>query len=304
MRIGIVGIGDIAKKAYLPILSNFKDLTIVPCTRNQDTLNDVMAQYHLSEGYTDLDDLIKSGVDAIYVTSKTDVHYAMAKKILSAKIPCHLDKPISMNFDETQELVKLANDNNVLFMIGFNRRFVPYIQEVMTYGKPDMVVYQKNRDLYPDNIRRFIVEDFVHVVDTTRFLLQDEIIDVRVQGKKIDGKLTHVVVQLITASNQGLLIMNYLNGVTEEVIEVMHPQKKSIIRNLSSLETYEKSVLTKKPESDWIPTLKKRGFENLRNAFIDALVNKTPSPVSGDDALITHQICEKVVELLEKQKLQ
>jgi len=206
-----------------------------------------------------------------------------------------------MNFAETQELVKLAKDNDTLFMIGFNRRFVPYVQEVVSYGKPDLVVYQKNRDLYPDHIRRYIVEDFIHVVDTTRFLLQDEIIDVRVQGKKIEGKLVHVVVQFITASNQGILIMNYLNGVTEEVIEVMHPQCKSIIRNLSSLETYEKSIFVKKPESDWIPTLKKRGFENLRNAFLDALINKTPSPVSGDDALVSHAICERIVELLEKQ---
>jgi virulence factor len=301
MRIGLVGIGDIAKKAYLPILSNVKNLTIIPCTRNQDTLNEIMAEYHLTESYTDLDDLIKSGVDAIYVTSKTEVHYQMAKKVLEAKIPCHLDKPISMNFAETQELVQLAKDNDTLFMIGFNRRFVPYVQEVVSYGKPDLVVYQKNRDLYPDHIRRYIVEDFIHVVDTTRFLLQDEIIDVRVQGKKIEGKLVHVVVQFITASNQGILIMNYLNGVTEEVIEVMHPQRKSIIRNLASLETYEKSVFVKKPESDWIPTLKKRGFENLRNAFLDALVNKTPSPVSGDDALVSHAICERIVEMLEKQ---
>lgn len=301
MRIGVVGIGDIAKKAYLPILSNVKGLTIIPCTRNQDTLNEIMEEYHLTESYTDLDDLIKSGVDAIYVTSKTDVHYQMAKKVLEAKIPCHLDKPISMSFAETQELVQLAKDNDTLFMIGFNRRFVPYVQEVVSYGKPDLVVYQKNRDLYPDHVRRYIVEDFIHVVDTTRFLLQDEIIDVRVQGKKIEGKLVHVVVQFITASNQGILIMNYLNGVTEEVIEVMHPQRKSIIRNLSSLETYEKSVFIKKPESDWIPTLKKRGFENLRNAFLDALVNKTPSPVSGEDALVSHQICERIVEILEKQ---
>ena len=123
MRIGIVGIGDIAKKAYLPILSNVRDCTIVPCTRNQDTLNQVLADYHLSEGYTDLDDLINSGVDAIYVTSKTEVHYSMAKKILEAKIPCHLDKPISMNLKETEELVRIAKDNNTLFMIGFNRRF-------------------------------------------------------------------------------------------------------------------------------------------------------------------------------------
>ena len=79
MRIGIVGIGDIAKKAYLPVLSNMRDIQIVPCTRNQETLDNVMSMYHLSEGYTDLDDLIKCGVDAIYVTSKTEVHYEMAK---------------------------------------------------------------------------------------------------------------------------------------------------------------------------------------------------------------------------------
>lgn len=301
MRIGIVGIGDIAKKAYLPILSNLKDVIIVPCTRNQDTLNGIMAEYHLTESYTDLDDLIRSGVDAIYVTSKTEVHYEMAKKILEARIPCHLDKPMSMNFEESKALVECARKNNTLFMIGFNRRFVPYIQEVKSYGKPDLVIYQKNRDLHPDTLRRFIVEDFVHVVDTTRFLLQDEIIDVRVQGKKIDGKLVNVVVQLMTVSNQGLLIMNYLNGVTEEIIEVMHPQKKSIIRNLSSLETFEKSVYVKKPESDWIPTLKKRGFENLRNAFLEAVKNKTSSPVSGEDALVTHALCERIVELLENQ---
>ena len=95
--------------------------------------------------------------------------------------------------------------------------------------------------------------------------------------------------------------MNYLNGVTEEVIEVMHPQRKSIIRNLSSLETYEKGVFIKKSESDWTPTLTKRGFENLRNAFLDAVKNKTSSPVSGEDALITHKLCERIVELLEKQ---
>ncbi len=301
MRIGIVGIGDIAKKAYLPVLSLVKDVQIVPCTRNQDTLNEVMSLYHLNEGYTDLDDLMNSGVDAIYVTSKTEAHYEMAKKILEAQIPCHLDKPISMNLKETEELVRISKEKNTLFMIGFNRRFVPYIQEVMKYGKPDCVIYQKNRDLYPDNIRRFIVEDFVHVVDTSRYLLQDEIIDVRVQGKKIDGKLVHVVVQFITSSNQAILIMNYLNGVTEEIIEVMHPQRKSIIRNLSSIETYEKSIFTKKPESDWIPTLKKRGFEDLRDSFLDAVRNKRVSPVSGEDALISHQLCERIVEILEKQ---
>ena len=66
MRIGVLGIGDIARKAYLPVLANVKDVLIIPCTRNADTLKEVMESYHLTEGYTDVDAFLRQPLDGVY----------------------------------------------------------------------------------------------------------------------------------------------------------------------------------------------------------------------------------------------
>lgn len=34
MKIGIIGLGDIAQKAYLPVITQRPDLALVFCTRN------------------------------------------------------------------------------------------------------------------------------------------------------------------------------------------------------------------------------------------------------------------------------
>lgn len=299
MKIGIVGLGDIAKKAYLPVLTNLSDVEVLLCTRNQIVLNELLAQYHLSFGCVDIHQLIAQKPDAIFVTAATPAHYELAHQVLSAKIPLYLDKPISMSFSETQALTNLAMKNKVLFMTGFNRRFVPLVKKTHDLGIPDLVLYQKNRNLFPDDVRRFVVEDFVHVVDTTRYLLQEEITAVRVHPKLIDEKLAHMVVQFITPVNQAVCTMNYLNGCNEEIIEVMHPHQKSVIKNLASYENYNQGTHTLETPSDWQPTLKKRGFVDLTQAFLMAVKNKTVAPIDALDALKTHEICEEIVRMIQ-----
>lgn len=299
MRIGIVGIGDIAKKAYLPVLANRADVDLLLCTRNAEVLKSTLDQYHLNTGFTELEDLIAMKPDAIFVTAATQAHYALSMQVLEAGIPLHLDKPMSLNYEESEALVRKAREKNVLLMVGFNRRYVPYVRKVHDMGVPDLVLYQKNRHLYPDTVRRFIVEDFVHVVDTTRYLLQDEVVDVRVRTKMEGDKLVHVIAELMTASNTGLCIMNYANGCTEEIIEVSHSHKKSIVRNLVTYEVFDQGAYMTEMPNDWMPTLKKRGFYDMTQAFIEALRDQGPSPVDPEDSLKTHAICEKIVHLIE-----
>ncbi|WP_243145997.1 hypothetical protein [Clostridium chromiireducens] len=47
MKIGIIGLGDIAKKAYLPVLSEKEGIELVLCTRNTDTLNRLSKKYRI-----------------------------------------------------------------------------------------------------------------------------------------------------------------------------------------------------------------------------------------------------------------
>jgi virulence factor len=49
---------------------------------------------------------------------------------------------------------------------------------------------------------------------------------------------------------------------------------------------------------DWEPTLYKRGFYQITEHFIDCVKNnKAPDP-SIEDSLITHEICERIVEYI------
>lgn len=299
MKIGLCGIGDIAQKGYLPILTQRDDVDLFVCTRNEETLTKVMKHYHLSQGSSSIEDLIAWKPEAVFITSTTVSHYEMAKRFIEAGIHVHVDKPISMNYEESKRLTSLAQQQNRFFTVGFNRRWVPLIKEVHDKGVPDLVIYQKNRHLSPDLVRRFIVEDFIHVVDTTRYLLQSPILTMQVYPKRDENLLVHVVVHFTTAVNQAVCIMNYHNGITEEVIEVMHEHEKTRILNLAEKEIDRQNERITKSNGDWIPTLKKRGFEDMIDAYLETIRTHQLKVLTPEDALETHLWCERIVEAIE-----
>ncbi|MDF5607525.1 NAD(P)-binding domain-containing protein, partial [Vibrio parahaemolyticus] len=49
MKIGIIGLGDIAQKAYLPVITQLPNIELVFCTRNPNTLESLAKQYRISE---------------------------------------------------------------------------------------------------------------------------------------------------------------------------------------------------------------------------------------------------------------
>lgn len=300
MRIGIVGLGDIAKKAYLPVLSEKEDIELVLCTRNKATLENLSTKYRINEYVQTVDELINKKVQAVFVSTATEAHFEVAKKLIENGINVYIDKPISLNFKETEEITKLAEKNKVIAMVGFNRRFSPMFSKLKEHGKADIIIIQKNRFCLPDNTRRFIVEDFVHVVDTLRFLMGREVKELEVRYLKKEGMLHNVVIQLIGEGCTAIGIMNRNNGITEEIVEYMTAGNKYIVDNF--VETWHLHDRNKSLSKfgDWEPTLYKRGFYQIADHFIDCVKNnETPSP-SIKDSLITHEICEKIVMKIEE----
>lgn len=154
-----------------------------------------------------------------FVSTATEAHFEIAEKLLKNGINVYIDKPISLNFDESKKLEKLAVDKGLVAMVGFNRRFAPMISKLKEHGKADIIIIQKNRFKFPDQTRRAIVEDFVHVVDTLRFLMGTEVKDVEVEYLEKDNLLHNVIIKLTSEECTAIGIMNRNNGVTEEIIE-------------------------------------------------------------------------------------
>jgi virulence factor len=300
MRLGIIGLGDIAKKAYLPVLAEKEGVEIVLCTRNPETLTTLSKKYRFDETAHTVEELMTKNIDAAIVSTATDAHVETAEKLLANGIHIYIDKPISTILSETEKIAKLAKDSGAIAMVGFNRRFVPKVKELKQHGKANMIIIQKNRFSSPDFVRRFILDDFVHVVDTLRFLMDTEVKEVKVDFQRDGDMLNNLIIQLIGDNCHALGIMNRNGAVNEEIIEYTTGHHKYVVNSLVETTHYHNKNISMTKFGDWEPTLYKRGFYNIIDYFMDCVINNRQPDPSIDDSLFTHEICESIVKAIDE----
>lgn len=292
--------GDIAGKAYLPVVSSREDVELHLYTRNQEKLYHIGKQYRFSNLHNSLDSLMDSGIKGAFVHGATDAHASLIEMLLHQGIHVYVDKPITYDYASTKYLVELSENKNLILMAGFNRRYAPTYQKLKELEAPNMVLMQKNRAAQPADVRTFIFDDFIHVVDTLRYLFPYKIEELRVSGRIESGLLHHVTVQFLSESGTAIGIMNRDSGTSEERVEVMSATEKRIATQVSELVIRKGANELKIGSSDWEPMLHRRGFEQIVSDFISVVGTGTTPKVTAQDALLTHELCERIVEELAR----
>jgi len=299
LKIGVIGLGDIAGKAYLPVLSSLAEIEVHLLSRNKKSLQTIVDRYRFENVHHNLDSLIHSGISGAFVHTATQAHFSIVKALLEHNIHVFVDKPVTLDHHSSRELIELAESRNLLLMAGFNRRYAPAYRRLKEVSEPNLIVMQKNRQAQPAELRTFIFDDFIHVVDTLRFLFPYPVEDILVNGMIKDGLLYQVSLQLLSTNGATAIgIMNRDAGVTEERVEVFSTAEKRTVNNLSELYIQKGSNINRIGSGDWEPMLHRRGFEQMVNDFLQALKGGTVPQIPGRDALLTHEMCEMIVERL------
>ncbi|MDR4945337.1 Gfo/Idh/MocA family protein [Neobacillus cucumis] len=299
IKFGVIGLGDIAQKAYLPVYSSLKDVEFHFFTRNQEKLKSIGSKYRFEHLHSTLESLLSSGISGAFVHSSTASHEEVIEQLLQYNIHVFVDKPITDHYEGAKRLVELAERKGLILMTGFNRRYANFYQQLKGVTDPNMVLVQKHRNALPGEPRTFIYDDFIHVVDTMRYLFPNPVEDLVVNGRIVDGALYHVVVQFISNGATAIGIMNRDNGTNEEIAEVLGALEKRSVHNISKLVVSKGMETIEVRGSDWETTLKKRGFEQMVADFVHAVTTNSKPAISGADSLVTHRICEEILAKLD-----
>ena len=293
MKVGCIGLGDIAQKAYLPVLGFQPGVELHLQTRTPATLARVADTLHLpaEQRHADLDSLLEQGLDAAFVHAATVAHPEIVTRLLEAGVPTYVDKPLAYQLAESERLVALAERRNVSLAVGFNRRYAPGYAQCADHPR-ELILMQKNRIGLPEEPRSMILDDFIHVVDTLRFLVPGPVVDVTVRARVESGLLHHVVLQLAGDGFTALGVMNRLSDSAEEILEVSGQDTKRQVLNLAEVIDH-KGQPTVRRRGDWVPVARQRGIEQAVLAFLDAV--RAGKVLSARDALATHELCERVV---------
>ncbi|MDX3326172.1 MULTISPECIES: Gfo/Idh/MocA family protein [Streptomyces] len=293
MKVGCIGLGDIAQKAYLPVLTTLPGVELHLQTRTPATLAAVAGTHHIParQCHEDLDGLLAQGLDAAFVHAPTASHAEIVGRLLEAGVPTYVDKPLAYELAESERLVALAEERGVALTVGFNRRLAPSYAQCAEHPR-ELILLQKNRVGLPEDPRTMVLDDFIHVVDTLRFLVPGPVSGVVVRARIVDGLMHHVVLQLSGDGFTAIGMMNRLNGSTEEILEVSGQDTKRQVLNLADVVDH-KGQPTLRRRGDWVPVARQRGIEQSVLSFLDAV--RAGEVLSAQDALETHRLCERVV---------
>ncbi|MET7774919.1 Gfo/Idh/MocA family oxidoreductase [Streptomyces mirabilis] len=299
MKVGCIGLGDIAQKAYLPVLGVQPGVELHLQTRTPATLARVGDGLHLppEQRHTDLSDLLAQNLDAAFVHAATVAHPEIVTRLLEAGVPTFVDKPLAYELADSERLVRLAEERNVSLAVGFNRRHAPGYTQCADHPR-DLILMQKNRIGLPEDVRTMVLDDFIHVVDTLRFLAPGPIDDVTVRARVEGGLVHHVVLQLAGDGFTALGVMNRLSGSAEEILEVSGQDSKRQVVNLAEVIDHKGQPSVRR-RGDWVPVARQRGIEQGVLAFLDAV--RAGKVLSARDALATHELCERVVRAVQER---
>ena len=128
--------------------------------RNKERIKDFSEKNDLSFYSTDYDDFLNQ-VDAVYIATPHPTHYSFAKKALESRKHVLCEKPLTLKKNETEELYRIAKENNVVLYEAIKTAYVPAFTRLIALAKSGIIGEIKDIDatftklIFDNTLREF-----------------------------------------------------------------------------------------------------------------------------------------------------
>lgn len=205
--IGIIGAGNFTKLIVLPILKE-SDAKLIGISSSKGLSSSLAAKkFGFEYTTTDYTELLKDDkINTIFITTRHNNHSKLVIESLEAGKNVFVEKPLSINIEQLADVVKccnkLAKENRLpKLMVGFNRRFSPFIQNIYKNIKGRSSSLSMNmtinagalpKDLWvhdPAVGGGRIIGEGCHFIDTMSFLVNSEVSEISSIALNNEGEL-------------------------------------------------------------------------------------------------------------------
>ncbi|MFK8060022.1 MAG: Gfo/Idh/MocA family protein [Polaribacter sp.] len=128
---GIIGCGDVTEVKSGPAFQKVNNSNLIAVMRRNGTKAKDFAERHkVPFWYDSVEDILNHPeINAIYIATPPSTHLEIAKQCLAANKFVYLEKPITINVNEAEQLQQIVTENNKL-VVAHYRRNLPAFQKV------------------------------------------------------------------------------------------------------------------------------------------------------------------------------
>lgn len=302
-RIGMIGLGDIAEKAYLPVLASHPDVEIAGImSRSSSTVDRFGERYRITSRHTELSGLLALKPDAVFVHSPTETHYDIVMQCLKAGVHVYVDKPLSYEITESEKMAAYAAESGKLLAVGFNRRFAPLYRQAKEWleeaGGFEFCAADKHRTkLQKHTAKKTLYDDLIHMIDLVVWLCggEEQVRDYR-QLVDAEGRLILAAGSVAVEGKAATFSMARSAGVDLERLELHGSSRSAQVFNL------EKAIFASAAAGahetafgSWDSVSYRRGFTGVIEHFLSNLNSPDACEIRADRVLPTHRLIERLL---------
>ncbi len=254
--LGIIGAGNFTSSTLLPnLVKNQGDIKYIASSGGLSST--ILAKKHkIANSTTNYKEILEDEqVDLVLVTTQHHMHANMTIESIKAGKSVFVEKPLALNHQELDEIIKLYNLNEVNITVGFNRRFAPLAKKMKKVlgnaATPINVVATMNAGFVPKDVWLHdmeigggrIIGEACHYIDLCTYLADSKVVSVCMNSMGINPQEnTDNASILLKYENGSNAVINYFaNGsksYSKERVEVFSQGRSLIMDNWRSLKGY------------------------------------------------------------------
>lgn len=130
---GILGTAEIARKWVIPALQPTKNANLVAVASSSGKAKAFAKRFGIPKHYDKYDDLLADPeIDIVYIPLPNNLHAQWV--IQAAKKGKHIlcEKPAALTADQTEEMIRVCEENQVFFMEAMMYQFHPQHQRILS----------------------------------------------------------------------------------------------------------------------------------------------------------------------------
>lgn len=308
VNIAFIGAGSYAQGNLLPNLPKNSQITRKGILTITGTTSKRVAERFGFEYCTsnEKDILENENINTIFIATRHDSHAEYVLKSLEKGKNVFVEKPICLTPVELNQITEAYNGRQHL-LVGFNRRFSQLSTLLKSHigNGPMTMNYRINAGKIPGDswIQDIavgggrIIGEVCHFIDYLTWL--NGSLPVSVFAKALpdaENNNDTINIQISFANGSIGAISYYANGpksLPKEYIEVFHAGSAGILDNFKKIKIFGKKEFKKSLFNQ------DKGQSQMVSAFLDAIVNGSPSPISFKEISVVTKACFAVLESLK-----
>ncbi len=310
IKVGVIGVGYLGR-FHAQKYSAMEGVLLVGVADTNTEQVESVAKECGCLPFTNYKELLKE-VDAVSVVVPTTLHHKIAMECMACGVDLLLEKPMTVTIEEADELIKVAEEKNLILQIGHLERFNPAVLAMEPHLTTPVFIESNRIAMFNNrgNDVDVVLDLMIHDIDIILSIVKSPLADIHTVGAPVVTKTTDIANARLMFENGATanVTVSRISRTNVRNMRVFQPGSLLNVdfgnKKITTIQLTDQLTDSGMPEQKISEEIFSDGdaLKSEAEHFIENVRNRTQPIVSGHEGRRALDVALKVIDQIKKHR--